>query len=731
MKKTFSCPLFKENLKRFWGFSAVVFMAYFLSTNFIVLADTDRIYESTILTLIELSSPGYIVFNVIAPIVSAVIMFSYLAKVNSTTVMHTMPFSRKSLLITNYVSGFVLVVIPLLLNTIITIVVKYSIVDQAVTILGSNGNIHNIFTVANIMKTFGWNVICVLYTYSISVLAGMISGNSIIHLLTAGAMNFIVPVLYLVCQGYGDFFLYGYVESNSMWNVISYTHPVFLGLTNATSYFTGINYGIATTKLIAWIIYTVLGIAFTIAAYIFYQKRMLEKAGDSYVFNFVKYIIAFCFTFIPATGMAFILTSSLGLWTGLAIGGVVGFIIGWMIISKSFKIFNIRAIYALLGCGIVTVAVVFGFKFDIFGYEKKQPKLENIESVTYSSSYIGNTYWSVEVSKEENIKNILTVHKNIIDAKDDAYDDDDLDRQTFDIKYSLKNGKTLERHYYTVPVELFKSSKELKALYESDETNKYTDEYFLFDPSKATLSIDNSMFDTWLANSALNNTDVKKEIIEALVKDLNERTYEEAISHKMPYAYLGFSQDITLTEYDKMIQGKELHFVDCFSMGNNGYNLYSTIQFNGDYENLMSVFKKYNIYDKIMPREEVGFMYITPKMTYEQYDDYGIARVYPTVASSEYNGTEAPESKKDLVVVSDTDLQKAIIENAAFVYDYCVDEDNRYWGTYMTWELRQTSETATGEPIFTKENFAYERNGFRIDYSKLPEDVQKLIDQYL
>lgn len=729
MKNTFSCPLFRENLKRFWGFSAVVFMAYFLSTNFVILANTSRVYESQLLMLIELSNPGYIAFNVIAPIVSAVILFGYLTKVNSTTVMHSMPFSRKSLFITNYISGLVLVLIPLLLNTIITIIVKYSIVDPAVEIIGSNGNIHNIFTVAHILKTFGWHVICVLYTYSIAVLAGMISGNSIIHLLTAGAMNFIAIVFYLICQGYGDLFLYGFTESNSMWTAASYTHPVFIGLTNSASYLTGITNGIASTTFLAWVIYAALSIVFTVAAYILYQKRKLEKAGDSYVFNFVKYIIAFCFTFIPAAGLGFMLAESLGLWAGLAIGGVVGFIIGWMIISKSFKIFNIKAVYPLVGCAIVTVAVVLGFKFDIFGYENKQPKLEDIESIRYNSSYVGNTYWSDEVASEENIKNLLAVHKDIIGTKNNATYG--YVRQTFDIKYFLKNGKLIERHYYQIPVELFENSKELKAVYESDETNKYADEYLLFDPNKATISINNSMFDTWESNGILYDANIKKEIIEALVKDLNERTYEEAISHRTAYGYLGINQDITLAEYDKTIRGKELHFIDCYGMGDNGYNLYSSIMFNGDYEHLVSVLKKYGVYDKFMPSEEHGFMYITKGTPYSYEEEGGEVSVQPTLAASEYKGIEAPASRKDLVAISDTDLQRAMIENAAFEFAYNVEKANRFWVSYMSWEMYQTGETASGEPIFKRGDNAYERSGFLIDYSKLPKDVQKLIDQYL
>ena len=723
MNKNFSCPLFKENLKRFWGFSAVVFMAYFLTTNFVVLVQSQHLYADTVRGLVSLKSPGYIAFDVIAPVVSAVIMFSYLSKVNSTTAMHTMPFSRKSLFITNYISGLALVWIPLIINSLVSIVLNFTVIDNASKIFGADGNIHNLISVKLILLALGWNAICVLFTYSISVLAGMFSGNSIIHLLTAGAMNFILPVLYLVCQGYAELFLYGYTESDSMWNFVSRLHPVFLGLGNTVSYLTGLRVNVVSIRLLTWIVYTAVAVVIAVLAFIFYKKRKLEKAGDSYVFNFVKYIIAFIFTFVPATGLGMMLAYDSNLWLGLAIGGVVGFIIGWMIINKSFKIFNLKDIITFLACALLSLAIILGFKFDIFGYENRIPKASDVEFVTYKSSYVGNTYWNEEVKNEENINNLMGAHKNIIDAHEDTDSwDSSIDGQSFHISYYLKNGSTIARSYYDVPTELFLNNNELKLVYESEETNKYANELLLFDPKEVDLNIICPFlnFAEYAFDIIDGNEKIKEELINALVKDLSERTYEEAISHRLPYMTISLNQNIGEEEY--IANREKTHYIDMYSIGNEGYLMSSAIQMNSDYERVIAVLSEYGLLDKIIPGEEYGFMYITPNNTAEndEYRDQTVSTRMDT-----YEGMEAPASKQGLVVVSDSTLQRAILENAAFQYTYNIKPEDRYRVSYMAYDM------CLDDQGYRKLGYAYETNGFNIDYSKLPKEVQIEINKYL
>ena len=75
------------------------------------------------------------------------------------------------------------------------------------------------------------------------------------------------------------------------------------------------------------------------------------------------------------------------------------------------------------------------FEFDVFGFEKRVPEPEDIESVWLNSS---------EIKEEENIKNITELHKQIIKNKKAIEKEGDL---YTNISYRLKNGKSISRRY--------------------------------------------------------------------------------------------------------------------------------------------------------------------------------------------------------------------------------------------------------------------------------------------
>ena len=725
MNKTISWPLFKENLKRFWGFGAVIFMAYFLSTNFILLMEMDHLYDNTVFNLVSSSNFGYLFFDVATPIISAAIMFSYLAKVNSTTAMHTMPFSRKSLFLTNYFSGLLLIVLPVAVNSLITICLRPMVVNA--NVFGSSGSIAKIFTVKAILFTLLWNFVIMLFTYSISVLAGMVSGNTIIHILTAGAMNFILPVMWLAMMGYGELFLYGFDFSDNLWEQIGTMHPVMYGVIHS---FVGYNYQIGWLTIA---IYIAVAIAISVIAYIFYQKRELERAGDSYVFKFIKYIIAFIFTFIPATGMAVLMVElNHGLWIGLAIGGFVGFIIGWMIINKSFKIFNLKGLVTFIICAAITLLVALGFKFDILGFEKRVPNEENIDSVSYSCSYVGNDWWDEEVRTADNIRNLRGIHQGIIDLKDDPREGEGFEYMS--IIYNLKNGKTMTRRYLDIPIEFFNGNTEFKSVFESKEINQYADEFLMYNPENMHVSLNSSInyYLDEMQNTMFNvndNTEFKKEFITALAADLSERTYEEAISHKIPLISLYLSE---------VVPGSKLHDYDAchyismnqslnYDNGQTECVIDSSIDINEDYERTMAVLAKYGLLDYMIPNEKTGFITLS-KPDYSTDD--GVVYAWGTKASDSYVGL--PESNDEFVVVSDTDLQQAILSNDCFTgITKITNKNDRLHMFYAAYEIEYEYGENGIQPSFKISNRAYELYNAWVDYSKLPVEVQKLVDQYL
>jgi ABC-2 type transport system permease protein len=181
------------------------------------------------------------------------------------------------------------------------------------------------------------------------------------------------------------------------------------------------------------------------------------------------------------------------------------FIIIRLILTKSVrKVFNKEGLvllgYVIALYGVTALCGLTGG----FGYSSRQPKLNDIESaeMTYAgapdfipgngdyypvyteffqvphsnpSSYNPiREYSDLVFTSEKDIKIILSLHKELIDAgmgfakKEQIITDPEKDRVQLrlHVRYNLKNGKTVDRVYYSVPASLAADMLEL------DETDK-------------------------------------------------------------------------------------------------------------------------------------------------------------------------------------------------------------------------------------------------------------------
>ena len=142
---------------------------------------------------------------------------------------------------------------------------------------------------------------------------------------------------------------------------------------------------------------------------------------------------------------------------------------------------------------------------------------------------------------------------------------------------------------------MFKNSKELENLFESSESNNnLSNEIALFNPEKSDINFSPNLISSSLFtmdNQGLSIED-KRAIISALVKDLNERTYQEAISHKVAYAMINFSMDVSPKEFEENNYAK-LKYVENYEIyETEKIRLFLNIDFNENYENLINQYSK-------------------------------------------------------------------------------------------------------------------------------------------
>lgn len=693
MRSCFSFPLFKENIKRFWGISAIGFFMYFLSGPFGLIMQRGEWRLYVINACYAINNPGYLVMDMVLACIASVAVFAYLNKVNSAGVLHSMPFSRKSLFVTNYLSGLFIAIVPVVLNTLVVLAVrKTCYVDMYNNLLpGYAAGAIKIFTLGDVFYCLGISFLIILFSYSIAVLAGMVSGNSVIHTLTAPAFNVLAPAFYITLISYGNKYLYGFSMPGSAM-AIAKMHPIF----RSFGYVFGVTAAEERFFTPFWILlYITIAIVISGLAYFAYTKRKLEKAGDSYVFEFVKYIICFFFVFFMATILFWIFEGE-SQYIALFIGAVVGFLIGWMIVNKSVRIFNLRSLKVFVIYLAIIGLVILAFIADIFGYEKYIPSVNNIEScITNTSSYFawGDIY-DTKLSSEENLRNVTALHKEILDTRNSVIESPTL---WVSIEYKLKNGKSVKREFNNVPRDILTSSPNTIAMYESDEYREKLNYVIDYDPESSGVEI---LFDWNYESSNNGKTYVyfpkgedggkKAALLNAIYEDKRNVSFEDMTADYATIFNVSVETNISSDRYS-------------------GYE-HRSYAISRAYPRALRWLEENGYLEKLLPDASDGFMFISRGMI---HDNSVISSIYD---DNTHGGIQTPpQSAEGFVVVTDTALQKAII-TASYDGRYGADNDGRLWCTY-----------------FGKEDMKYyvEMYSAAVNVDELPDELKADIAKYI
>ena len=430
--KFFSSALFKENLRRFWPVSAVGLFIYFLSGPFLILTRSvsDNYMYGSLLTgsaasaMLRNLNFGFLMMHLVLPVVAAVCVFSYLNKVGSVAALHSMPFSRRTLYVTNYLSGAVLCVLPLVVNW---------------ALLSLCGSRLQSFTAGALGMWLFESFAIVFFVFSVAVLACIVSGNTVIATLTGFALNFLAAAVWVCMYAYAENFLYGFAASD-IWPQVAYTNPWLLAIYCAFS---------ISTRFTVWhcLAYIAAAIVISIAADILYHVRKLERCTDSYVFGWMQTIIGFLFAFVFSTMTGLVLFRGIGVWAYVT-GFVIGFVIGQMVSLKTFRIFGGKCLRNLVIFAVLMALIIGAFALDVFGFEKKVPDPKDVETVSIEGLWTASGYKGVTLKAEDSIQNAVALHKEILQQhQDDVYEIDPVRHSFLRLYYKLKNGNSITREY--------------------------------------------------------------------------------------------------------------------------------------------------------------------------------------------------------------------------------------------------------------------------------------------
>ena len=117
-KPFFSRELVFNNLRRFWWVAVLFTLALFLVSPLITLTNgSETIPKSGYNIYFSDIFSGTVIFLVTIPVFIGVMMFRYMQNSKSMVNIHAMPYTRLRLYVNNIISGLILLLAPLLLNS--------------------------------------------------------------------------------------------------------------------------------------------------------------------------------------------------------------------------------------------------------------------------------------------------------------------------------------------------------------------------------------------------------------------------------------------------------------------------------------------------------------------------------------------------------------------------------------------------------------------------------------
>ncbi len=546
-----SLPLIRENLRRFWAIPAISFLIYFLSGIFPIIISYSKI--DVVASYINMSltnfQPFYMAAHLMIPILTVVVIFRYLQSASSATMMHSLPFSRYKLYNSNLISGLLMVITPILLNGLIMLAIAKPAYNSQGMDLSSLATAADTFTRGAILQWMWQSILIVLVVYAISVFAGLVTANPIMHFATALGFNFLIPSLYAVFVFYFGSYLYGF-NTFGDWSTTCLSISPFLETFNLNN-----NGGNFSTLHQLYYVMNAL-VLFVLSSFL-YTKRKLEKAGESLAFEFmipiICYLVAFFgMTLLGAWFKALNQDSEFYTYAGYAAGAFIFFIIGRMIVMKTPRVFNMKGLKSFAIYSLIAVIFFVGLAYDMTGFEKRVPAVNKISTSSLENSFLQNSSdkyntgvyrdtapndlykMHAKLKSASNIEAMTALHKSILANRADfEANQDKLIQYNIGFEYSIGSLNTLER-IYAVDYYFLRDSKELKTIYESAEfKNIYSLANLNYNKITSVTFSNPANYDNPVV---IKNPNDMAMLLKLMDEDYANETYAEATSLNLPYA---------------------------------------------------------------------------------------------------------------------------------------------------------------------------------------------------
>ncbi|MBE5960628.1 MAG: hypothetical protein E7256_04470 [Lachnospiraceae bacterium] len=471
--KSLFTNLLKENMKhRIWTLVLSCLSFFFaLPVSMAVITQNAkssryREYSDTVARIINsIGSESVLLIGItiVASIVCGIGGFSYLHSKKKVDFYHSLPLKREFLFSISYLNGIILYVIPYFISLSVSLL-----------IIKSNGYMTKEIAAAAFIG-FGIHTLFYSILYTFSVIAVLLTGNTLISLFACGTLFLYGPAIYFICTGMFENFFSYYSTAIHPERILHCLSPVTFYCDVITSNSYGCAYpNFSTGTFFITLLLLILSVA---VAIFLYQKRPSEAAGKAIAFRVIEAPVKFLIT-IPVSLAAGLFGQNLitdGSFSWYLFGALCGFLLSYGIMEVIYH-FDIRKAFAhkiqLIACGALTLVIIVLFKTDAFGYDSYLPKEDSIESMSVHFSSIDKYVDCYDTSSEklsymsaeeyalthmeltdfsaayEILKDYLAFNEENLSSSDYAYSTKGDWHTNLSVKYTLKSGRCVYRSYF-------------------------------------------------------------------------------------------------------------------------------------------------------------------------------------------------------------------------------------------------------------------------------------------
>lgn len=418
-----------------------------------------------------------------------VMMFRFIASKKTVNVFYSLGITRKSLFVSKYLAGVLMLVVSVALPLLFNLILNFSYLGSSWQLWSATAYY---FWSFSILACFSFTVTAAVFSCVGTVAEGcffpfVILGSPMIILY---CLQYLMETLF--GNPYGEYFMgYGTTDLPTTFKAFNPILFLYDGVNNlsaldASGKLIPSSYGEGAPwvkpNFLPLVFWTIAVVAVMFLGMYLFRKRKAEICGFLGANSVLNFFITFLLGFL-GFGLVIHVTQAklpmaLAIVVGLLVFTVIYCIVDFALIRNGKEFLRgLKKLPIHLG---ITLIIGIVFATGLFGFSTRIPELSEIQSASitvpaesiigtgcigssYGSEYnwgsLGNMLEGIEA--EEDLRLVRQVHERIIQTGDQKITanqegiarEDQFVESTIQVVYQLKNGKQLMRHYYHVPVQ--------------------------------------------------------------------------------------------------------------------------------------------------------------------------------------------------------------------------------------------------------------------------------------